>query len=108
MLFGDTLIKGLKLEYQREAVASFQFLTKLGQQTNTQRNLLIPVWFFKGSFFIFLINIFFNFQIAGPKDMKEDDIQNETFKAKLKSFEQDLMEEYNIEETRERAQTYKY
>ena len=105
-LCGDTLIKESKLGYQKEAVASFQFSTRLGQPMTTQRNLhicarLLIYWFFK-------ILIYLNSYIAGPKDMKEDDVQTETFKAKLKSFDQELMEEYNIEETRERAPTYIY
>ena len=42
------------------------------------------------------------------KDTKPVDLAKETFVAKYKSFEQDLMDEYGIKETRQRAQTFVY
>jgi hypothetical protein len=35
-------------------------------------------------------------------------MKKRTFEPKLKSFEADLMEEYNIEDKREKAETYVY
>ena len=45
---------------------------------------------------------------AGPKDTTPVELEKVTFKPKCKSFEQDLMEEYEIEEIKELAPTYVY
>ena len=45
---------------------------------------------------------------AGPKDTLAETVKQETFEAKLKTFEQDLMDEYGIKEDRERAPTFVY
>lgn len=42
------------------------------------------------------------------KDTKPNELIKETFVAKYKTFEQDLMDEYGIKETRERAPTFVY
>ncbi|XP_033108778.1 39S ribosomal protein L24, mitochondrial-like [Anneissia japonica] len=43
-----------------------------------------------------------------PKDTSVDDVGKKTFKIQYKSVEQDLMDKYNIVETRTRAKTYWY
>ena len=42
------------------------------------------------------------------KDTKPTDLIKRTFAAKYKSFEQDLMDQYKINETRQRAPTFVY
>lgn len=46
--------------------------------------------------------------IAGEKDTVPDILAQVTFEPKYKTFEQDLMDEYNIKETRQRAPTFIY
>lgn len=46
--------------------------------------------------------------LAGPKDTVPEDLEAETFKAKYKTFEQDLIDEYGLTESGERAPTYVY
>jgi hypothetical protein len=42
------------------------------------------------------------------KDTKEDDLKEATFKPKLCTFEEDIMNAMGIKETRKRAKTYWY
>lgn len=44
----------------------------------------------------------------GEKDMSPDELKEVSFEAKYKTFEQDLMDAYDIKETKERAETYVY
>ena len=44
----------------------------------------------------------------GDKDTKENELKKITFEPKLCTFEEDIMEEMNIVETRKPAKTYWY
>jgi hypothetical protein len=58
-------------------------------------------------YFSFNFKLFF-YKIAGDKDTRPEDLIAKSFVPKYKTFEQDLMDEYGIKETKERAETYFY